>query len=146
MELQYMEPVYIAFLLFLLITAYNYLKPKESRNYTSINTDEARRMLENDQNIMLIDVRNENEYNSEHLKNAKNIPLNQLEKRIKKLPRDKDIIIYCQTGSRSIRAIRKLEVNGFNRLSHMHEGLRGWKINGYPTRKYQKRNDERERN
>ena len=137
MELQYMEPVYIAFGLFLLITAYNYLKPKESRNYTSITTGEAKKMLENNQNIILIDVRNEEEYNFEHLQGAKNIPIDKLDKRMKRLPRDKDIMIYCQTGARSIRAIRKLEVNGYSRLFHMHEGLRGWKFNGYPLRKKQ---------
>ena len=129
-----MEPVYIAFGLFLLITAYNYLKPQGSRNYTSLNTEEAKTMLE-DKNIVLIDVCNREEYNTEHLPRAKNVPLDQLDNRHGKLPRDKDIVVYCQTGGRSIRAIRKLEVAGFTQLYHMHEGLRGWKKAGYRTRK-----------
>ena len=129
-----MEPVYIAFGIFLLITAYNYLKPQGSRNYTSLNTEEAKTMLE-DKNIVLIDVCSRDEFKAEHLRGAKNIPLDQLDNRHGKLPRDKDIVVYCKNGGRSIRAIRKLEVAGFTQLYHMHEGLRGWKKAGYPTRK-----------
>jgi len=129
-----MEPVYIAFGLFVLITAYNYLKPKKSRNYTSLDTGSAKEMLE-DKNIVLIDVSSRDDYNSEHLRDAKNIPLDKFDERIGKLPRNKDIVIYCKNGGRSIRAIRKLEVAGFPQIYHMHEGLRGWKKAGYPTRK-----------
>jgi len=131
-----MQPVYIAFGLFLIITIYNYIKPQVSRNYTSLDTEEAKTMLEDNKNVVLIDIRNRDEYNVEHLRGAKNIPLDQLDKRHEKLPRDKEIVVYCQTGGRSIRAIRKLEVAGFSQLYHMHEGLRGWKKAGYPTRKW----------
>ena len=130
-----MEPVYIAFGLFVLITAYNYLKPQGGRNYTSLDSGAAKEMLEEDKNIVLIDVRSREDYNLEHLKGAKNIPLDQLDSRLGKLPRDKDIVVYCQNGGRSVRAVRKLEVAGFTRLYHMHEGLRGWNKAGYPTRK-----------
>lgn len=130
-----MEPVYIAFGLFVLITAYNYLKPQGGRNYTSLDSGAAKEMLEEDKNIVLIDVRSREDYNLEHLKGAKNIPLDQLDSRLGKLPRDKDIVVYCQNGGRSVRAVRKLEVAGFTRLYHMHEGLRGWNKASYPTRK-----------
>ncbi len=130
-----MEPVYIAFGLFVLITAYNYLKPQGGRNYTSLDSEEAQEMLQENDDVLLIDVRERNEYDKEHLRGAKHIPLGQLDKQLGKLPRDKDIVVYCQTGARSIRAIRKLEVAGFTRLFHMHQGLRGWNNKGYPTRK-----------
>jgi len=129
-----MQPVYIAFGLFLLITIYNYMKPQGSRNYTSLDTESAKEMLD-ENNIVLIDVSSRDLYNAEHLRGAKNIPLDQLDKRLGKLPRDKDIVVYCETGGKSIRAIRKLEVAGFSQLYHMHEGLRGWRKAGYPTRK-----------
>ena len=128
-----MDTVYIAFGLFLLVTAYNYLKPKEARNYASLDTEAAMDMTKQDSNLLIIDVRNRDEYNTEHLRGAKNIPIDQFEKRLSKLPRDKDIIVYCNTGARSIRAIRQLEVAGFTRLYHMHQGIRGWKKADYPT-------------
>jgi rhodanese-related sulfurtransferase len=45
----------------------------------------------------------------------------------------KKVLVYCQTGSRSVRAIRRLEVAGYPDLFHMHEGYRGWKKAGNPT-------------
>jgi rhodanese-related sulfurtransferase len=128
-----MEPIYIAFGVFLIITAYGYLKPKSERNYTSLDTEDAKDKLSGD--VLLIDVRNRSEYTAGHIQGAENIPLDQLDQRLTKLPRDKDIVIYCQTGGRSIRAIRKLEIAGFNRLYHMHQGFRGWNNSGYPYRK-----------
>jgi len=130
-----MDPIYIAFGIFLLATAYNYLKPKQSRNYTSLSVDEAEEKIKEDENVLIIDVRNRDEFNVDHIRRAKNIPFDQLEKRMGKLPRDKDIMVYCQTGSLSVRAVRKLEVAGFTRLYHMHQGLRGWSSTGYPTTK-----------
>lgn len=132
-----MEPIYIAFGIFLLVTVIKYLKPQNGRNYTSLDTEKAKDMLEH-QNILIIDVRNKDAYNEGHINGAKNIPLDQLDKRMTKLSRDKDIVVYCQTGSRSIRAIRKLEIAGFTRLYHMHQGLRGWKNLGYPYGKGQR--------
>jgi rhodanese-related sulfurtransferase len=133
MELPYMDTVHIAFGIFLLATAYNYLRPKEPRNYTSLDSEAAMDKTQKADEIMIIDVRTRDEYSAEHLKGAKNIPLDQFEKRLGKLPRDKDIIVYCQTGARSIRAVRQLEVAGFTRLYHMHQGLRGWKKAKYQT-------------
>lgn len=128
-----MEPVYIAFIIFLIARAYNYLKPSEPRKYTNLNTEDAWDKINEDQNIMLIDVRKREEFKEEHIKNARNIPLEQIEKNIGKLPRDKEILIYCQHGARSIRAIRQLEVAGYTKLYHVHQGLRGWKNMGHPT-------------
>ena len=133
MELPYMDTVYIAFGIFLLATAYNYLRPKQPRNYTSLDTEEAIEKSKEDDSLLIIDVRQRDEYNTEHLRGAKNIPLDQFEKRIGKLPRDRDIMVYCNTGTRSVRAVRQLEVAGFTRLYHMHQGLRGWKKADYPT-------------
>jgi rhodanese-related sulfurtransferase len=135
MELPYMNTVYIAFGLFLLVTAYNYLRPTVSRNYTSLDSEEAHEMIEKGDNLMIIDIRTKDEYRKEHIRGAKNIPLEQLDNRISSLPHNKDIIVYCETGGQSVRAIRKLELAGFTRLFHMQQGLRGWNNEDYPTSK-----------
>ena len=135
MELPYMDTVYIAFGLFLLVTAYNYLRPTVSRNYTSLDSAEAHERIEKGDNMYLIDVRTKEEYRKEHIRGAKNVPLDDLDNRVGSLPHNKDILVYCQTGGRSVRAIRKLELAGFTRLFHMHQGMRGWKKEGYATAK-----------
>jgi hydroxyacylglutathione hydrolase len=133
MELPFMEPIYIAFGVFLIVTVYCYLKPKSGRNYTCLDTEEAKDKLSGD--VLLIDVRNRSEYIAGHIQGARNISLDQLDQKLTELPRDRDIVVYCQIGGRSIRAIRKLEIAGFNRLYHMRQGFRGWNNSGYPYRK-----------
>lgn len=128
-----MDTVYMAFGLFLLVTAYNYIKPSVKRNYTGLKTGEALDFIKSNKDITIIDVRDRKEYRKNHIKGARNIPLDQLEKRKGTLTRKKPIIVYCQNGGRSARAIRMLELNGFTQLYHMDEGLRGWTRKGHPT-------------
>lgn len=58
-------------------------------------------MTDNPQSIMLIDVRDKDEFESGSLKTAVNIPVDQLEAKIKTLPMDKPIVFVCGTGARS---------------------------------------------
>ena len=132
MELPYMDTVYVAFGIFLLVTAYNYLKPNVERSYTSLKTGEALELIRSTKDITIIDVRDREEFRKNHLKGARNIPLDQLEKRKGTLSRDKPVILYCQNGGKSARAIRILELAGFKQLYHMNEGLRGWTKAGHP--------------
>jgi rhodanese-related sulfurtransferase len=56
---------------------------------------------ENPDSIMLIDVRDADEYAMGHFKTAVNIPVNDLEKKVATLPADKTIVFVCSTGARS---------------------------------------------
>lgn len=56
---------------------------------------------ENPQSIMLIDVRDPDEYAKGHFKTAVNIPVDNLEEKIPTLPADKTIVFVCSTGARS---------------------------------------------
>lgn len=133
MELPYMDTVYLAFGLFLLVTAYNYMKPSVERSYTGLKTDEALKFIKSNKDVTIIDVRNREEYRQNHIKGARNIPLDQLDKRKETIPKNKPVIIYCQNGGKSARAIRMLELAGFTQLYHMDEGLRGWTRAGHHT-------------
>jgi len=133
MELPYMNTVYVAFGLFLLVTAYNYMKPSVERSYTGLKTGEALEYIKSTKDITIIDVRDREEYRENHIKGARNIPLDQLEKRKGTLSRDKPILVYCQNGGKSARAIRMLEVAGFKQLYLLGEGFRGWTRTGHHT-------------
>ncbi|MDN3616981.1 FAD-dependent oxidoreductase [Vibrio gallaecicus] len=66
------------------------------------------------ENQLLLDVRNPNELsNGNFLEGAVNIPVDQLRERITELPKDKEIIIYCQVGLRGNVAYRQLVNNGY---------------------------------
>ncbi|MGB1320419.1 MAG: FAD-dependent oxidoreductase [Vibrio gallaecicus] len=66
------------------------------------------------ENQLLLDVRNPNELsNGNFLEGAVNIPVDQLRERMTELPKDKEIIIYCQVGLRGNVAYRQLVNNGY---------------------------------
>jgi len=129
-----MNTIYISFAIFIVITAYNYMKPSVPRTYTGLKSKEAKEHMDQNKDVLVIDVRTREEYQKGHIKGARNIPVDQLEKRKGSIPRDKDLILYCQTGGRSVRAIRTLELAGYTRLYNMDEGFRGWSRAGYPPR------------
>jgi len=98
-----------------LVVWFAYTKGWILTNFESISAKQAYTLMENDDNVTLLDVRTIEEFKSNHARDAKLIPLGELEKNLKKLKADKNkrVIVYCQTGRRSISASRILENNGF---------------------------------
>lgn len=75
----------------------------------------------------LIDVREQREFEGGHILGARSIPLSQLKQRAAEIRPDKPIYLYCQTGSRSIRASEFLKKkHGCEDLSHLKGGFRKW--------------------
>ena len=90
--------------------------------YETIDTNQALEII-ND-GAVLLDVRTIEEYNREHIPNAINIPLDQIDT----INYDKDtkIIVYCQTGVRSKEAVSKLADMGYTSLYNLDGGLLNW--------------------
>ena len=88
-------------------------------NFESIDAKTAISLLENDDNVTLLDVRTIPEYKKVHLRNATLIPVQVLSGNLGMLQQDKKkkIIVYCQTGNRSVAASRILNENGFTPLN-----------------------------
>lgn len=84
-------------------------------NFNSIDAKQAIHLLENDDNVSLLDVRTIAEYKEGHLRDATLIPVDALSDNLGMLKQDKNkkILVYCRTGSRSVAASRILEENGF---------------------------------
>jgi len=99
--------------------SYAYTKGWILTDFDSIDAKQAIVLLEDDDNITLLDVRTQREYENKHLKNAIHIPVQVLDKNIHKLidKKDKRIIVYCRSGNRSIKASRILTKNGFTPLN-----------------------------
>jgi len=89
----------------------------------------------NEKNIVFLDVRTPAEFNGiaedkfGAIKNAINIPVQELETRIKELEKykDKEIIVYCSHSHRSPRASYMLTQNGFKNVTNMLGGMSVWK-------------------
>ena len=102
-----------------LVVWFAYTKGWILANFESITAKQAYSLMENDQNVTLLDVRTIEEFKSHHIRDAQLIPLGVLENNLEKLKayKNKKIIVYCQTGRRSVSASRILENNGFTPLN-----------------------------
>jgi len=74
-----------------------------------------------DEGALVVDVRTPGEFNSGHLQNAKLIPINQVSARINEFGADKNrpIVVYCKSGSRSGKALDILKQAGY---ANVHNG------------------------
>lgn len=76
----------------------------------------------------IVDVREVNEYESGHIPGAKNHPLSIFDP--KKLPTDKPVILVCQAGGRSARALGAAMAAGHSQIAHYAPGTGGWRMRG----------------
>lgn len=83
--------------------------------------------------VVVLDVRPEDEYGHAHLPFARSIPLAELKRRLRELPRDKDIVAYCRGPYclMSDEAVKLLAARGF-RASKILEGVTEWQAAGLP--------------
>lgn len=78
--------------------------------------------------VQLIDVRTPKEFDSGHIKNAKNIDFysNEFGSKFGQLNKDKAIYIYCKSGNRSMKAANKLIKLGFTDIYDLKGGYLNW--------------------
>jgi rhodanese-related sulfurtransferase len=100
--------------------------------FKSITAVEAIDIIKNNKTITILDVRTNAEYKSSHLQNAISIPLSELSTNLSKLDKNKEIIVYCLSGGRSVSASRILEKNGYAPLN-VSGGIGALKRNGAKT-------------
>lgn len=93
--------------------------------------------LINHKNAFVLDVREQGEYDSGHLLNAKLIPLGKLKARIGELDkyRDKTVVVVCRSGNRSGTATAILTKAGFTDAYNMAGGVMAWQSSKLPLSK-----------
>lgn len=89
--------------------------------------------LINDRNPVLIDVRPEAEYAAGHLRDAINIPADDLEKRMGEIPAKRPVLLTCTTGMRSGKAVAKLKAAGREEVFNLSGGINAWATAGLPV-------------
>lgn len=95
--------------------------------------DDVKKLLDNQQLPLLIDVREESEWNHDHLPHAVHLGRGIIERDIETLVPNQEttIILYCGGGYRSILAAESLTKMGYRNIISMDGGYRGWKEAGY---------------
>ncbi|HYK00179.1 MAG TPA: molybdopterin-synthase adenylyltransferase MoeB [Thermoanaerobaculia bacterium] len=83
--------------------------------------------------LVLIDVREPNEWNAGHIPNATHIPLAQVPQRLAEIPKDAEVVMICRSGGRSGRAQEYLLQNGYTRVKNMIGGMQRWQRDVDPS-------------
>lgn len=100
---------------------------KMYRTNKNINLEEATQIISATPNSVLIDVRSIQEYREYHIDGAICIPYFEIQNRIEKEITNKNtlIIVYCQSGMRSKKAMEILEKKGYQNVYNIKNGLDG---------------------
>lgn len=107
-------------------TSFSIVKPALAATYTDVTVAEARVMIDTKPFLVLLDVRNQSEYDAGHIRNSKLIPVWELEARLNELNKTDEILVYCKFGGRSANASGILAANGFMHIYNMLGGISEW--------------------
>jgi rhodanese-related sulfurtransferase len=100
----------------------------------SISPKQASEMYA-EKKAVIVDVREESEWNEQHIPGAIHIPLAQLNERLPELKQYKDspVITQCRTGRRSAQALDVLKSAGFSKVYNIDGGIKAWDDAGLKT-------------
>jgi len=98
----------------------------------SVEISPAQAYAKYQQGAFILDVRTQDEYDQLHIKGSLLIPLDQLPDRLNELSKDKDIVVVCLSGHRSLSGTTILQQAGFQHVSCLAGGLQAWRDSGYP--------------
>lgn len=102
---------------------------KETDQITSITADELA-AISADKKITILDVRKKSEYQSEHIREAENIPLDFINNNMAEVDKNKTLYVHCAGGYRSMIFISILKARGYNNLVDVKGGFKAIKENG----------------
>jgi rhodanese-related sulfurtransferase len=102
-----------------------------------VSIAEVKKMIDNKEDIILLDVRDKEEYETGHIPGAINISRGTLELKSHLIIPDKTkkIVVYCGLDLRSPLATKSLNDFGYKKAINMVGGLKAWKEAGYPVAK-----------
>lgn len=117
----------LAFILFIIAFIFIFRRVLLTRNIKTYEAYEVKDRIKESLNVILLDVRTIAERNRQSIKGSFHIPLQELGHRAAELNKfkSKEIICYCQSGSRSLIAASKLKKMGFN-SANLKGGITKW--------------------
>jgi rhodanese-related sulfurtransferase len=98
----------------------------------NISATDMQKITRQTPDIYLLDVRTLGEYTQKRIKGARLIPIDQIQRRINEIPKNRPIIVICETGMRSSQVGRYLDSLGYQGVSNLSQGIMGWQLRGYP--------------
>ena len=106
--------------------------PSLTRGKHSLSTLQAIQLL-NKGKVSIVDVRKSDEYSAGHLRDSKNIPIDDLDKRVGELDKSHPVLVVCQSGVRASRAAADFRRAGFGEVYILDGGYTEWRSQGLPV-------------
>ncbi len=97
------------------------------KTFESVTPEQAKEL--SDQGAYFIDVREPHEYKTGHAPSAVNIPLGSLDRRLGSIPKEREILVICQSGARSASASALLAKAGYT-VFNVKGGTMNWRRSG----------------
>jgi len=109
---------------------------RRTRGGPWVNTTQATHLI-NREDAIVVDVREPNEFAAGHVLGAKNLPLARLDASGAEVAKKKErpVIVYCDGGERSAKALATLKKHGYTRVANLSGGLGAWQQAGLPVEK-----------
>lgn len=94
-------------------------------HYEDLRGEAFQKLIDENQEIVLVDVRPEKQAKEEGMiESAINIPFDSIEENLDKLPKEKTIALYCNTGTKSAEVAKRLEELGYKNVVNSIEGVK----------------------
>jgi rhodanese-related sulfurtransferase len=98
--------------------------------------DFAQQIKAKGDSVLLVDVRTPGEYRGGHLDGALSLDFygSDFAGEVAKLPKDKQVFVYCRSGSRSQASVSAFLKAGFKKVTNLEDGIGGWQDAGLPLK------------
>ncbi|WP_420146798.1 MBL fold metallo-hydrolase [Spirosoma sp.] len=106
---------------------------KEVDTIESISAEEFAQRWQHNPNVAIVDVRKPVEFDEEHVKGAKNLPLDNLNDHMAEIQRNEPVYVHCAGGYRSMVANSILKARGFNNVVNVEGGMGAIKKTNVPV-------------
>jgi rhodanese-related sulfurtransferase len=91
-----------------------------------VSPQELKNWINSGKHFVLLDVREDYERAVFNI-GGEHIPTSELGERMSEIPKDKDVVVYCEKGIRSVLVIQRMENYGFHNLYNLSGGMKAWK-------------------
>jgi rhodanese-related sulfurtransferase len=100
----------------------------------AVSSSEAVQMV-NQKDAILIDLRSADQFKAGAIAQSRNIPAADLDAKASTLPKDKPVILVCDTGRSAPRSVAVLRKHGINEAYTLQGGIQGWLQSSLPVKK-----------
>ena len=119
-----------ALIILLIVNIYG----EKYRKYEVVDTNGAVSLMDDDE-LIILDVREGKERSSGFINNDINIPMGQIKNKIDSLDKSKNILVYCKSGTRSDQISGLLSRNEFQNVYSLKGGFNAWQKAELPIQK-----------